>query len=489
MFYQELFIKLQNFRGTYYGEPLGLEEAKQFEEEGGVIIRDNINDEMTFLQRYVIEEDKESKIAHGALYYFQNLRNYIMTFTCEGEIPASFFSFGYIRIVYNFKDAKEKKEVVLEEVPKIIVPNDFLGITCFPTKINVPANFENCTKDIEAYLEFVNKNFTKDERIRYYKYWLQINCVDVALGSITYDNPYEFFHVYERQFGIYYEVVYRLRERFRDKLKLFILNDGVGAMSMIAHQLGVKYRSNEPFAVGFVAYKLGIITTQTIDFISTRAKDEVMIVCNLDNYLDLSKVVSTSYVIIDENRLTNAFDDRHIAYTAGMRVQSDLLDDNYVNRGRPISQALPMIRYFQNIPLTAKAEGFLIMNGLQVYSDGKVHTRTVNKLIDKNKKYRYITTSDKNKIKDVTASYLNIVSRNEIVSKNGKVGEYKYVNGVMVPFLPGKVVYHKKDAVKVVEFSAYKDPYVLRAWWRDGAFILSRERNGINKMFFYRQWG
>jgi len=479
-FFDNMLMRMKTWEGTNMGTKFGLLEMQKYLEKGGIVEYDNVLDERAFLKKFFVEEKGFPKIKRKYEENFSNLRIYVAEFEAKGVIYNSMFEFKYIKLVYMV-GVSASQELEKEDVRQIkkeeIEEDDFLGV-------EGESHHMDPEKNYDKYYDSIKKKFSIKERVRIYRTWLRQHLIPSNLKHMKYDNPYEFVDVFERQYGLYYEVIDKLKKKKKDALKVFVPYDGLGAISMICIALGVKYRSSESYPIGKVAVGLEIITTRDVTFGDTRLEDEIAVVCNLDSYLSVDQYRKGDYCIVDENRLTDGVVIHNMKRSTNMRVESNCLDDDFINRGRPISNALPMIERTYNIPLTGKAEAYLIMNSLNVFSDGFVGTRTPAYAIpadgDRNA-IRYITTTDSEKICNISEYYLNIVNRNHINGRKGKIGEVKYYKGGQYFFsasqakCDGKIGFFKLDPIR------YDNPYLLEQWERNGIFIVSTDKDAKKK--------
>jgi len=407
------------------------------------------------------------------------MKRFVIHFKVGIPIPYSFFNFKYIKMIYVWKYSREDKEVeemeIFEEEDK---DEDFLGIE---TGLVLRYNGEKVTN---TYFEKIRQKFSMKEIVRRYRHWLNNVPLPGRVSEMDYSTPYDFINVFINQFGVYWEVMLKFKRENPEK-KVFIRNDGLGAMSMMCIALGIEYRSVEVYGIGEVAYRLGIIKSR--DLFYEKEEGEVEILANLSNYIDISKYTKEEYIVIDENRLYDGIELKDVMRTSKMRVVTNVLKDNFINAGKDISKAKPMLKKQKNIPIDAKAEAFLLMSDLEVYTDGVVETKTKAKKVSSEDKKCYIMTTEKNikSSNDLSNYYLNIVNRNVPTNwRVGKFGETKLYRDSTFIFAGDEVKLSTEYSFSTLKLSRYKDPHELKEWQKDGYFIIGNNENPAGKYYY-----
>jgi len=476
--------RLRTFDGTAMSVPFSEIDMDRFVGKGGVVESDNIMSIHDFLATYCVVENKIPRVRKRYVQYFLAMRAFIAQFKVIGPIRRSFFSIPYMKIMYMYgeqkeEDLEEEKEI---EIPEVEINEDFLD--CYGDN-----NMYYDSTISNAYFDKIKKEFTKIELIRKYRHYLTMKNLSVSVGLMKYDNPLEFVSTFDKQFGLYYEVVYKLQKKKGERLKIFIPHDGLGALSMICSVLGVEYRSYEPYGIGEIAYRLGIITSKSVFDVKPR-DDEVVILANLDDYLGDNIQLYNKYenVVITENRLYTGCNPKNMLVSTHGRVHTDLLDDDFITGGGVISKSVPMIQKYNNVPLGTKAEAFLLLNGLPVYNDGHVQTKT--KSVVTKEKIRYIVTTDK--VKDLqTLTYvltsppiLNIVNRNEPTRYDvGKLGEVKVYKDQYFTVTGEKAEVCGFDFFETVKIRRYDHNHELKGWYKEKFFIVGKCKNPRSKRY------
>jgi len=335
-----------------------------------------------------------------------------------------------------------------------------------------PMVFCNINDDLLCYAREMRMIKTKEELIAKYRNWMLAFCTPTPVEMQTYTNPFEFYLTADSQFGKYYDVLYKLKKQIGDRL-VIIPGDGVGMGSIICTCLGLNYLSSEPNEIGSLACALGIISNQNSGV--TRRKDSVIFLANMSDYLKLDTYIDEDYIILDENRLFPGYREKDIKWSSHGYVHTNLpCSDDFVCFGKAVSNALPMVRDRKNVPLSSKAEFFLLENALAVYTDGIVETCT--KPIEGGD--HYIDTksyvSNQKKVKKNRYDYLDL----DIVTKNrpynlrqGKVGNVKIINGQ--PYTCGSETVHvSENRVRTIDIPDYRSRRVLEKWeYRDDVLL------------------
>jgi len=348
-------------------------------------------------------------------------------------------------------------EIGIDDIEEEEEIDDFLGF------FGDQCHKYDVQRDYTNYFCKIKQKFDIFYIIRKYRWWLKVNSVAVQVMKMTYETPYEFVGIFEKQFGNYYEVMSQFKKMNPDR-SVRILSDGLGAMSMICIALNIPYQSNEMNGIGKVARGLGIITRKNDEF---EDEEAVYVLANLSTYLDLKQFMSSNYIVIDENRLYEGCILKDMKISSQGRVFSNVMKgfDAFMTFNRPISQSLPMIRKSKNIPLDTKSEMYLLLNHLQVYTDGVVRTCTVSKICDiKDGLVRYILSTEKEDLViDYTSNYLNIVTRGLPYSDYFKRGEVKVISGKKYNVVDDEVVVnHESDRYYIKKFILFNNPLELK---------------------------
>lgn len=488
---EDVLDRLKTFEGSPMLNKITEIDKDNFKSRDGKFIYDNILSDMDFLLKYVVlERSKSSNVLEkDCVYprlnrkykkYFDAMKQFVIYFKVAEEIPYSFFNFKYIKIIYvwNYSDEDESLRVVNEVVEREQNDEDFLGL-----EGGIMFRY-NKSRTSDMYFSKIKDKFSKKEIVRRYRHWLNNVPLNGKLSEMDYSTPYDFINVFVNQFGLYWEVMLKFK-RENPNRKVFIRNDGLGAISMMCIALEIPYRSVEIYGIGEVAFKLGIIKSQDVTY--EREKDEVEVLANLSTYIDISSYTDGEYVVIDENRLYTGIKIKDSKKTSKMRVTSNVLSDTFLNAGDEISKAKPMIEKKKNVPIDAKAEAFLLMSNIPVYTDGVVETKTPSIKLDDKKDMCYVLTSE-NRIKetnDLTCYYLNIVNRNVPLNwRIGKFGEVKMYRNKTFVYAGEEVVVNDDFFSNTIKLSRYKDPYELKGWRSDGFFIVGYSDNPASKSFY-----
>jgi len=396
-----------------------------------------------------------------------------------------FFKFRGMKYFLMLKEAKEDEilETESEEEPEDdIAQRDFLNIMGGFTDMPYDGS-----KRFDSYLEWVKGNFKKTIIVAHYRKYLQLHAQESKVSSIFYDTPFDFIITAEKQFGYYYEVLKRAVED-NPGSKFYIYNDGIGIGSMACIALQVPYISYETYGIGTLAFKLGIIThAAPVEYyeqkILNRADaEDIHFFGNLSNFFNLGKLIKGKrYIVVDENRLFKDCDMTCCKWSSHGRVFTNCIkEDNFITFGREISKSLPMIKNKKNVPMSAKAEFFLLANKLKVYTDGYIETCTPS---TKGGDF-YIDVTDS--IKDIrkldskTDKYnpyysqieiLNIVTRNKLISDFGKYGDLKHYKFFEYEYGTYDFIIDDEAAFKI-DFRKFKDPrYLADFFFQDGLYF------------------
>jgi hypothetical protein len=306
-----------------------------------------------------------------------------------GPIPESFFlNAGYLQYLMLIPEldgetdsCKEKKEIVIRDEM-----DDFLGF------FGGVCHMETLKRDYSRYYSRIKNEFTVKDIIIKYRNWLSVTSLDTKISDIDYVSPREFGLNFERQFASYYEVFDKIKKYDKD-IKVFIPGDGVGAGSIICSILGIDYYSTEHSGLGSVAYGLGIISSNNLQYLPM--DNRVSCLFNLSNFFDIRSILSDRYVVFDENRLIKGMPFCDIKFTSNGKVYSNFLEDDFSTMTNEISRASAMLRHKCNVPLNSKAEFYLLKENFPVYNDGVVCTVTPS--LYTNSPHYIDTTSKMNK--------------------------------------------------------------------------------------------
>jgi len=269
--------------------------------------------------------------------------------------------FCMLRVLVRSMKLKELK-LLLEQ----------LGLWIFLGFLGNPVGFE-CDFDYTLYYDYVRENYEMDEIVFKYRNFLKFNAVKSKAGMIKYDNPFEFVHTMEKQMALYYESLYKAKNEYPDAV-FYIPNDGLGACSIVCMMLELPYYSTENYGIGSMAVSLGIITSSRLGI---EIAYDIIVLCNLSSYVNVSSYVGDSkYIVIDENRLYEGVVVPDIKKSTHGQVSSNILADDFITVTRQICTSYPMIKDKRNIPLSSKAEMYLLEKGLEVYTDGDIDTVT-----------------------------------------------------------------------------------------------------------------
>lgn len=376
--------------------PRTLEEMMNFEMRGGLLRRDKIRYDLPFLHYFAHVVAGRVVIRPEFYEEFEAFRSYLIRGDLNLGIHQSLFIVPCATMLslvgwprdYNFENHASAVET--QEIDSLkFVPYDLLGFfgDMLPYELDI---------DYDAYYHYVRSTYSVPEIVRRYRAHLEFNSVLVAVGKIRYEHPYEFVHTMNRQFALYYESIYKLKQD-NPSLSLYIPCDGLGAASIACLMLNIPYTSFEKYGVGNMAVGLGIITGKECERIS----GSTLFLGNLSNYRDIGKeIVDEKYCVVDENRLYFGVNTADIKLSTHGKVSSNrILDDVFISGGFSIATSYPMIREKKNIPLSEKAEMYLLESGLPVYTDGEIATCTPS--IDGGDSYIDVKDYDLVKIRQV----------------------------------------------------------------------------------------
>jgi len=202
-----------------------------------------------------------------------------------------------------------------------------------------------------------------------------------------------------------------------------------------------------------------------MSFFSGAKDGYVALLFNLSLYQDVN--VSGEYVVIDENRLFPGIDLSCAKRSTHMKVTSNVvLSDNFTQGGSVICKAINMLREKKNVPLSPKAEAFLIENDLPVYSMPGVKTCTVP--IGKGDFVIDVDSKNKEGIEQ-----FDIVGKNDPYNlRAGKFMENKFYKGgeFLVDIVSSRCYFD--DGCKSFDVPRYNDPAELRNWHRFADFFV-----------------
>jgi len=139
--------------------------------------------------------------------------------------------------------------------------------------------------------------------------------------------------------------------------------------------LSIPYVSYETYPIGSLAVSLDIITS---DVKLDQPEGSVIVVGNLSNYLDVAVLIRhKKYIVLEENRLYMGIELEHLKFSTHGKVTTNVIDsDDFITGGYQIATSKPMLVDKKNVPLSEKAEMFLLESGLQVYTDDRIVTCT-----------------------------------------------------------------------------------------------------------------
>jgi len=459
--------------------PISSTNFLAFRDKGGQVYDDWIRTEQQFLRKYCV-------LKHGQFFYVND--KYDSLFAAFGAVvynntvtiplPESFFWYRGMKVLLLMPIAKEKSKKKEETEDSVIdyMSVDFLSL--YDPSRNVL--YENSDLQ-DKYINKIRQVYSREVLIRHYMAYLRRNAIDVKVSALMYDNPYEFINTADRQYGTYFEVIHKVHVAYPQDM-LYFYFDGIGLCSIIATTLGIRYRSMEMNDIGKIAYKLGIITEFTGD-IDVYNKDEgIHVFCNLSSFMKSSQMYEKKkFLIIDENRLFEGVKLEFMKYSSHGKVHTNLdLGDEFVSFPREISKSYPMLKKKQNVPLSGKAECYLLENGLQVYTDGEIVTMTPSQVVT-SKPY-YIDTTDSSKdlkrqglYNHLSVDVLNIVSRSRPVIDVGKLGDLKRRGEVEYPYGMKDYFVNTYSAFKIL-FKTFDDPRCLHSYvFQDGFYFGLRD--------------
>jgi len=368
-----------------------------YRSEGGLAFDDKLTTETEFLEKYCRCSSSAIFIRSEYQPLFVALLDYIDKGKIYTGIPFSFFFFPIARFVSRgVLECDFLVETIVEGPAFQFKDYDIFGVFGIATQLN-------SNLDYASYLQYVRDTYDKKKIVQFYRSHVAKYAQSVKLRDIEYSHPYEFWITAEKQFPLYYEVISKLKKKIKD-LKIFVPFDGLGIVSMLCIALDIPYYSYESYEIGSIACELGIITSRVADRVC--AVDEVFILGNLSNYYNVSSMIdnclSKKYVVIDENRLFYNINVNDIKYSTHGRVTSNVLDDDFIGGGPPIATSETMLKEKKCIPLSAKAEMYLLCSRLPVYTDGFVVTYTPAQ----SKGDFYIDTSDTNIVIHARSPYV-----------------------------------------------------------------------------------
>jgi len=456
-----------------------------FKEYGGNAVYDGVASEQQFLEQYSVVFD-------GVLYRnskfkkeFDSFSKFDYSGVVSGPVPESFFKFRGMKYFLMLQDLKVKddsSETDYDEGEEDIMTRDFLGIMG-------GTNLEPYDGSVkfDSYLKFVSGNFRKCQIVSCYRAYLNLHAEQSKVSSIFYDSPFDFILTAEKQFGYYIELFQRANLD-NPGSKFYIYNDGVGIGSMVCIALGLPYVSFETYGIGTLAYKLGIIThASPVEYyeqkiIGKGQPEDIHFYGNLSNFYNLSGLIKgKQYIVVDENRLFTGCDMRDIKWSTHGRVFTNCIrGDDFVTFGREICRSLPMIAKKKNVPMSPKAEYFLLANDLQVYTDGRV--KTITQPTSGGDFYIDVTDSvrDYKKLDCFISNYnppnsqidvLNIITRNRPLSDFGKNGDLKRYKFQEYEYGTHDFVVDDEIAFKI-DWKKYKDPRFLHDFFfQDGLYF------------------
>lgn len=476
----EFIKKLDNLK---ISQSIDIRKKLTFEEFGGILLDDPIMSEEDFLKKYTTVKDDFLCRRSFFKKEFDAFSRFNYNGNINGPIPESFFKFRGMLYLSMMKESDEEESLEESDSDEESFSQlDFLGLS----------GVFNCviydgTSKYDSYFEEVKSKYNKVDIVRCYRKYLRLHALESKISSIHYDNPFDFVYTTEKQFGYYYETIKVAAEQ-NPGAKFYIYNDGIGVGSMICILLGLPYISYETYGIGTLAFKLGIITHASIatyyeqKYVGEAQPEDVHFYGNLSNFFNLAKLIEDKkYIVIDENRLFNGCNLKDIKWSTHGRVFSNCIStDCFVSFGREISKSLPMILKKRNIPMSTKAEFYLLANGLKVYTDGCVQTCTPaltggNYYIDTTDSIRNLRKQDERTNHHdpylCQLEVINIISRNVTTSQYGKYGDLKHYKFVEYEYGTHEFIVDDVSAFKI-DFRKYKDPRCLADFFfQDGLYF------------------
>jgi len=478
--------------------PMTVDQIGFFLEKGGKFVEDNVENEEKFLEYYTERVGKVYVQKVDYEHYFNLYQKLIFMRGDGGVLPSSFMKYGIVRMCcFMARGSKFIEKGVVYKEKKTTV--DFLGYEkdhpvtqdLYRVQMGEPPLQEYVLPDPRLKRYFAEIKGTKPLRdvAQRYRDFLQSSTTLMSkLQMFSYDNFGDYVTTFERQIGYYYEIMYNLKQQGYDDF--FIPEDGLGIVSVVCVLLGLNYRSYETHAYGYLATGLGLVTSSNS---LTRGSREILIACNLSDFESYMQYDLENYVVIDENRLWEGCKLKDMKRESRGRVFSDLKGlDDLISFGGPIANSASMIKNTKNVPLSSKAEAFLVLNDIPVFSDGVVQTKTRSQVSDEgDDKIRYIDVVDYTKekkrhnrvtgniIEDVNNGvkrekpFFNIITRNHPKDfSRGVIGNVKFKDDVRFALEESNVVV-TDDEVVTFKAQRFRDPRRLYLYERIGMTYVS----------------